>query len=42
MAFGDNPPLLEQIKNALTHAVGSEPALAQGDLAMMLVTYRAE
>ncbi len=42
MAFGDNPPLLEQIKSALTQAVGREPALAQGDIAMMLVTYRAE
>lgn len=42
MAFGDNPPLLEQIKDALSKALGSNPALAQGDIAMMLVTYRAE
>ncbi len=42
MAFGDNPPLLEQIKTALSQAIGTEPALAHGDVAMMLVTYRAE
>ena len=42
MAFGDNPPLLEQIKEALSKALGDQPTLAQGDLAMMLVTYRAE
>ena len=42
MAFGDNPPLLEQIKNALSQALGSDPRLSQGDVAMMLVTYRAE
>ncbi len=42
MAFGDNPPLLEQIKEALTQALGVDPKLAQGDVAMMLVTYRAE
>ena len=42
MAFGDNPPLLEQIKEALTKALGERPTLSQGDVAMMLVTYRAE
>jgi len=42
MAFGDNPPLLEQIKKALDQAMGSSPELRQGDVAMMLVTYRAE
>lgn len=43
MAFGDNPPLLEQIKQALNQAIGgTSPALAQGDVALMLVTYRAE
>ncbi len=42
MAFGDNPPLLEQIKEALTQAIGDKPSLTQGDVAMMLVTYRAE
>jgi len=42
MAFGDNPPLLEKMREALSQAVGGEPALAQGDIAMMLVTYRAE
>ncbi|MBM3858075.1 MAG: hypothetical protein FJ395_00320 [Verrucomicrobia bacterium] len=42
MAFGDNPPLLEQIKEALSHAVGSEQALAHGDIAMMLITFRSE
>lgn len=42
MAFGDNPPLLEQIKKALSQALGENPSLAQGDVAMMLVTYRAE
>lgn len=42
MAFGDNPPLLEQIKDALGKALGEKPALSQGDVAMMLVTYRAE
>ncbi len=42
MAFGDNPPLLEQIKQALTQALGVDPKIAQGDVAMMLVTYRAE
>src|SRR3989442_1462667 len=42
MAFGDNPPLLEQIKDALTKALGERPQLSQGDVAMMLVTYRAE
>src|SRR5438093_2426368 len=41
MAFGDNPPLLEQIKDALTKALGERPQLSQGDVAMMLVTYRA-
>ncbi len=42
MAFGDNPQLLEQIKESLGKALGSNPTLAQGDVAMMLVTYRAE
>src|SRR5689334_21995946 len=42
MAFGDNPPLLEQIKEALSQAIGEKPSLTQGDVAMMLVTYRAE
>jgi hypothetical protein len=42
MAFGDNPQLLEQIKESLNKALGANPALAQGDVAMMLVTYRAE
>ncbi len=42
MAFGDNPQLLEQIKEALSKALGTNPTLAQGDVAMMLVTYRAE
>jgi hypothetical protein len=42
MAFGDNPPLLEQIKSALEQAIGERPQLTQGDVAMMLVTYRAE
>jgi len=42
MAFGDNPPLLEQIKEALSQAIGEKPQLTQGDIAMMLVTYRAE
>jgi hypothetical protein len=42
MAFGDNPPLLEQIKQALSQALGDNPRLAQGDVALMLVTYRAE
>jgi hypothetical protein len=42
MAFGDNPQLLEQIKDALGKALGANPTLAQGDVAMMLVTYRAE
>ena len=42
MAFGDNPQLLEQIKESLGKALGNNPALAQGDVAMMLVTYRAE
>ncbi|MCG3148460.1 MAG: hypothetical protein PCFJNLEI_01904 [Verrucomicrobiae bacterium] len=42
MAFGDNPPLLEQIKEALSQAIGEKPQLTQGDVAMMLVTYRAE
>jgi hypothetical protein len=42
MAFGDNPPLLEQIKEALSQAIGVKPSLTQGDVAMMLVTYRAE
>ena len=42
MAFGDNPQLLEQIKESLSKALGSNPTLAQGDVAMMLVTYRAE
>jgi hypothetical protein len=42
MAFGDNPQLLEQIKASLGKALGANPTLAQGDVAMMLVTYRAE
>jgi hypothetical protein len=42
MAFGDNPPLLDQIKEALSHAVGAEQTLTAGDVAMMLVTYRSE
>ncbi|MGD1018865.1 MAG: hypothetical protein ABSA12_06045 [Verrucomicrobiia bacterium] len=42
MAFGDNPQLLEQIKESLGKALGENPTLAQGDVAMMLVTYRAE
>lgn len=42
MAFGDNPPLLDQIREALGQAVGEQSALAQGDVAMMVVTYRAE
>ena len=42
MAFGDNPPLLEQIKDTLSKAIGEKPSLTQGDVAMMLVTYRAE
>jgi hypothetical protein len=42
MAFGDNPQLLEQIKGSLGKALGENPTLAQGDVAMMLVTYRAE
>jgi hypothetical protein len=42
MAFGDNAPLLEQIKDSLNKALGENPTLSQGDVAMMLVTYRAE
>jgi hypothetical protein len=42
MAFGDNPQLLEKIKASLGKALGENPTLAQGDVAMMLVTYRAE
>lgn len=42
MAFGDNPQLLEKIKDSLGKALGENPTLAQGDVAMMLVTYRAE
>lgn len=42
MAFGDNPQLLEKIKKSLSEALGDNPTLAQGDVAMMLVTYRAE
>ncbi len=42
MAFGDNPQLLEQIKEQLAKALGTNPTLAQGDVAMMVVTYRAE
>src|ERR1022692_1907439 len=42
MAFGDNPKLLEQIKAELSKALGANPTLVQGDVAMMLVTYRAE
>ena len=36
MAFGDNPQLLEQIKASLGKALGANPTLAQGDVAMML------
>ena len=42
MAFGDNPQLLDEIKGSLSKALGENPTLAQGDVAMMLVTYRAE
>jgi hypothetical protein len=42
MAFGDNPQLLEEIKASLGKTLGENPTLAQGDVAMMLVTYRAE
>ncbi len=42
MAFGDNPQLLDKIKESLGKALGENPTLAQGDVAMMLVTYRAE
>jgi hypothetical protein len=42
MAFGDNPPLLEQIKTALNQALSDQPQLLGSDVAMMLVTYRAE
>jgi hypothetical protein len=42
MAFGDNPQLLDEIKGSLGKALGENPTLAQGDVAMMLVTYRAE
>lgn len=42
MAFGDNPVLLDQVKEALSHAVGKDTRLSQGDIAMMLTTYRAE
>ena len=42
MAFGDNPVLLEQVKGKLQEAVGRNPSLQRGDVAMMLVTYRAE
>src|SRR5439155_7764067 len=42
MAFGDNPVLLERIKEELRKALDKSPTLARGDVAMMLVTYRAE
>ena len=42
MAFGDNPVLLEQVKGQLQEAVGRNPSLQRGEVAMMLVTYRAE
>ncbi len=42
MAFGDNQPLLDEITKSLNQAIGVTPGLAQGDVAMMLVTYRAE
>ena len=42
MAFGDNPVLLEQVKGQLQQAISDRPSLQQGEMAMMLVTYRAE
>ena len=42
MAFGDNPVLLEQVKSQLQQAISDKPSLQQGEVAMMLVTYRAE
>ena len=42
MAFGDNPVLLEQVKGQLQQAISDKPSLQQGEVAMMLVTYRAE
>lgn len=42
MAFGDNPPLLQEIEEALGEALGQNPSLVQGEVAMMIVTYRAE
>jgi hypothetical protein len=42
MAFGDNPLLLEQIKEQLSKALGGNTELASGEVALMLVTYRAE
>jgi hypothetical protein len=40
MAFGDNPPLLNEIKKALSEALVEKPALAYGEVALMLATYR--
>src|SRR3989442_14400704 len=37
MAFGDNPVLLERIKEELRKALDKSPTLARGDVAMMLV-----
>jgi len=42
MAFGDNPVLLEQVKGQLQEAIGRNPSLQRSEIAMMLVTYRAE
>ena len=42
MAFGDNPVLLEQVKGQLQSAISDKPSLQQGEIAMMLVTYRSE
>lgn len=42
MAFGDNPVLLEQVKGQLQQAITDKPSLQKGEVAMMLVTYRAE
>jgi hypothetical protein len=41
MAFGDNQPLLDEITKSLNQAIGTTPELG-GDVALMLVTYRAE
>ena len=42
MAFGDNPVLLEQVKDQLQQAISEKPSLQKGEIGMMLVTYRAE